>query len=126
MHAASVKWITAALYPKEACALLENLAAQGHHIAAYGAAAKGTMLLNCLGKAARHVAYAVDRNSFKQGKWIPGVQIPILPPDTIISDRPDYLLLLPWNLQHEILAQQQSYRDHGGKFIIPLPAPRRV
>lgn len=107
-------------------ALLENLAAQGHHIAAYGAAAKGTILLNCLGDAARHIAYVADRNVFKQGKWIPGVQIPILPPDTIISDRPDYLLLLPWNLQHEILAQQQAYRDRGGKFIIPLPAPRIV
>lgn len=106
--------------------LLESLAAQGNRIAAYGAAAKGTILLNCLGEAARHVDYVVDQNVFKQGKWVPGVQIPILPPATITSDRPDYLLLLPWNLQREILLQQQAYRDSGGKFIIPLPSPTIV
>jgi SAM-dependent methyltransferase len=106
--------------------LLDDLAARNEAIAAYGAAAKGTMLLNSLGSAATHVAFAVDRNPLKQGKWIPGVRIPILAPEAIESEKPAYLLLLPWNLQHEVLTQQAAYRAGGGKFIIPFPGPTVV
>lgn len=106
--------------------LLENLASQDQRIAVYGAAAKGTILLNCLGQTARHVAYAVDRNSLKHGKWIPGVDIPIFSTDEINHQKPDYLLLLPWNLRSEILLQEQDYLRSGGKFIIPLPRPEII
>jgi hypothetical protein len=106
--------------------LLDDLAAKGASIAAYGAAAKGTMLLNSLGRAAAHISFAVDRNPLKQGKWIPGVRVPILTPGAIESENPDYLLLLPWNLQREVLAQQAAYRGGGGKFIIPFPGPAIV
>lgn len=106
--------------------LLEELATQGRHIAAYGAAAKGTILLNCLGQAARHVEYVADRNILKHGKWIPGVNIPIVPTDEIKCKQPDYLLLLPWNLRREILLQEQDYLRSGGKFIVPLPTPEII
>jgi hypothetical protein len=101
--------------------LLEDLASQNQRIAVYGAAAKGTILLNCLGQAARHIAYAVDRNPLKHGKWIPGVNIPIFSTDEINRQKPDYLLLLPWNLRSEILLQEREYLRSGGKFIVPLP-----
>ncbi len=108
---------------RQLAGLLEDLAAQGRHIAAYAAAAKGTVLLNCLGGAARHVEYAVDRNTLKQGKWIPGVNIPIISTAEIKTRQPDYLLLLAWNLRREILLQESAWLRSGGKFIVPLPAP---
>ncbi len=107
-------------------ALLEQLVTQNQRIVAYGAAAKGTILLNCLGKVSHHIALAVDRNSLKHGKWIPGVDIPILPLDEISRKPPDYLLLLPWNLRDEVLLQEQDYLRSGGKFIIPLPVPEII
>lgn len=107
-------------------ALLEQLATQNQRIIAYGAAAKGTILLNCLGRASHHIAFAVDRNSLKHGKWIPGVDIPILSPDEISRQSSDYILLLPWNLRDEILLQEQDYLRSGGKFIVPLPVPEII
>jgi SAM-dependent methyltransferase len=103
--------------------LLDTLAAEGRRIAAYGAAAKGTILLNAIGPAARHVQFAVDRNVHKQGKYIPGCRIPILSPDAITTLRPDFLLLTPWNLREEVMAQQSDFRQRGGRFIIPIPRP---
>lgn len=106
--------------------VLEELAAQGRRIAAYGAAAKGTILLNCLGPTCCHVEYAADRNALKHGKWIPGVDIPIVPLTEIMRQRPDYLLLLPWNLRREVMLQERDYLQSGGSFIVPLPRPEVV
>ncbi|NND44907.1 MAG: methyltransferase domain-containing protein, partial [Xanthomonadales bacterium] len=105
----------------ELSGLLEDLAARGRSIAAYGAAAKGTILLNCLGPAARHVQFAADRNPLKHGKWIPGVNIPIVGVEEIARRAPETLLLLPWNLRQEVLQQQRGYLEQGGQVIVPLP-----
>ena len=107
----------------ELLALLRRLRGEGKRVAAYGAAAKGTILLNYLGLDRRTIEYAVDKNPHKQGKLIPGAGIPIASPDRLRTDRPDYLLLLPWNLRQEVLAQQQEFLASGGRFIIPLPRP---
>lgn len=103
--------------------LLGSLKGQGKSIAAYGAAAKGTIMLNYLGADDRTIDFAVDRNTHKQGKFIPGVCIEISDPARLIQEQPDYVMLLPWNFKDEILAQQDAYRQKGGKFIIPIPEP---
>lgn len=101
--------------------LLTRLHAEGRPVAAYGAAAKGTVLLNHLGADVPLVQFVADRNEHKQGKTVPGTRIPVLAPAAIDERRPDYVLLLVWNLRDEVLAQQQEYRRRGGKFIIPIP-----
>ena len=98
----------------------------GGRIAAYGAAAKGTILLNYCGLDHDLVEFAVDRNVHKQGKWIPGVRIPIYAPERLLEEMPSHTLLLPWNFQAEILEQQAEYRRRGGKFIVPVPWPEIV
>jgi SAM-dependent methyltransferase len=101
--------------------LLTDLKSKGKTIAAYGAAAKGIILLNYIGADTGVIDFIVDRNVHKQGKYIPGVHIPIYDPIRLMEDKPDYVVLLPWNFQDEILAQQANYRNNGGKFIIPIP-----
>ena len=120
-------------FASRACALrdelvgtLARLKTEGASIAAYGAAAKGATLLNYAGINAATIAFVVDRSPHKQGKLIPGARIPILDPEELLRRRPDYCLLLPWNFESEILAQQADYRAAGGKFIIPVPALRFV
>ena len=105
-------------------ALLRGLKAEGKTIAAYGAAAKGSTLINYVGIGRELVDFVADRNVHKQGRLMPGQKIPIVAAEQIAARRPDYVLLLPWNLESEILAQEQAYRDAGGKFIIPVPTPR--
>ncbi len=104
--------------------LLHSLKAQGKTIAAYGAAAKGTTLLNYAGIDTSILDFVVDRNVHKLGKRMPGCKLPILPTEALLERRPDYVLLLAWNFADEILAQQQAYRDIGGRFISPVPVPR--
>ncbi|MCE5276568.1 MAG: class I SAM-dependent methyltransferase [Planctomycetaceae bacterium] len=103
--------------------LLARLQGQGCSIAAYGAAAKGAVMLNSVQAGPDTIRFVVDRNVHKQGKYMPGVHIPIDAPQRILQDKPDYVLVLPWNFKDEILSQCQDYRDQGGRFIIPVPRP---
>ncbi len=105
---------------------LTTLKQQGASIAAYGAAAKGSILLNYAGVGAEVIDFIADRNVHKQGLYMPGVHIPVRSPDLIAEARPDYMLLLAWNFKEEILEQQAEYRRGGGKFIIPIPYPTIV
>jgi SAM-dependent methyltransferase len=102
-------------------ALLRRLQGQGRRIAAYGASAKGSTLMNAFGIDRRLVEFVVDRSHLKQGRYTPGNHLPILPPQALLERRPDYVLLLTWNFAAEILAQQAEFRRGGGKFIVPVP-----
>lgn len=106
--------------------LLAELRRRGHRIAAYGAAAKGSTLLNFFGIDCRTIEFVADRSPHKQGKLMPGVGIPIVGPQNLLAARPDYVLLLTWNFADEILAQQADFRAGGGRFIVPIPDVRVV
>ena len=105
--------------------LIGQLKDEGASIAGYGAAAKGTILLNHAGLGPEAIDFVVDRNTFKQGKWVPGVRLPILPPSAILERQPNFVLILAWNFKHEIMAQQADYAKRGGRFIVPVPVARR-
>jgi SAM-dependent methyltransferase len=96
----------------------------GRRVAAYGASAKGSTLLNYVGDAARSLEFIADRSTYKHGKLSPGVHVPIVPSEELAARAPDHALLLVWNFGEEVMAQQQEYRDAGGKFAIPLPVLR--
>jgi SAM-dependent methyltransferase len=106
--------------------LITDLKNQGKSIAAYGASAKGSTLLNFVGVGHETLAFVADRSTYKQGRLTPGTHIPIVPPERLLEQRPDYTLLLTWNFAEEILQQQKPYRDRGGKFIVPIPQVRVV
>jgi SAM-dependent methyltransferase len=93
----------------------------GKRIAAYGAPAKGNTLLNYCGVGRDFIEYTVDRNPHKQGRYLPGTHIPIHSPDMLRETRPDYILILPWNLREEIVAQLDFVRDWNGKRVLPMP-----
>jgi SAM-dependent methyltransferase len=96
--------------------------AEGRRIAGYGAPGKGNTLLNYCGIRTDFLDYTVDRNPYKHGRYLPGTHIPIFPPDKIAETRPDFVLILPWNLKDEIMAQLAYVRDWGAKFVVPIPA----
>jgi hypothetical protein len=95
--------------------------ASGKAIAAYGAPAKGNTLLNYCGVGTDFIDYTVDRSPYKQGLYLPGTHIPILHPDRIRETKPDYLLILPWNLKEEIVTQMAYISQWGGSFVVPIP-----
>jgi SAM-dependent methyltransferase len=95
--------------------------AEGRSIAGYGAPGKGNTLLNYCGIRTDFLDYTVDRNPYKQGRYLPGTHIPILHPDRLRETRPDYVLILPWNLADEIVRQLGFVREWGGRFVVPIP-----
>jgi SAM-dependent methyltransferase len=94
---------------------------RGETVVAYGAPGKGNTLLNHCGVRADQIAFAVDRNPFKHGKFLPGTHIPIHPPERLAEARPDYVLIMPWNLRDEIAEQLSYVRDWGGELVVALP-----
>ena len=105
-------------------AFLAEQKAAGKRVAAYGASAKGSTLLNYVGESATTLEFIADRSTYKQGKLSPGVHVPIVAAEELAARAPDYALLLVWNFADEVMAQQQAYRDGGGKFAVPLPVLR--
>jgi len=106
--------------------LLLDLKQQGKRIAAYGAAAKGSTLLNTYGIGTDILEFVVDRSPHKQNRYMPGVHIPIYGPEKLLEAMPGFVLLLVWNFADEILEQQAEYCRRGGQFIIPIPQVRVV
>ncbi len=94
---------------------------RGQSVAGYGAPGKGNTLLNYCGVGTDFVDYTVDRNPHKHGLFLPGTHIPIFAPDRLRETRPDYVLILPWNLREEIVRQLSYVRDWGGQFVVPIP-----
>jgi SAM-dependent methyltransferase len=103
--------------------LLIGLRREGKQIVGYGAPGKGNTLLNYCGIRTDLLDYTVDRNPYKHGRFLPGTHIPIFPPERIAEDRPDFVLILPWNLTREIAAQLEYVRQWGGRLIVPIPQP---
>jgi SAM-dependent methyltransferase len=104
--------------------LLDFLSAakrEGKRVAAYGAPAKGNTLLNYCGVRRDLVEFTVDRSPAKQDRFLPGTHIPVYAPEKVAEAKPDYLLILPWNIKDEIMAKMQHIRDWGGKFVVPIP-----
>jgi SAM-dependent methyltransferase len=101
--------------------LLATLKAAGASIAGYGASAKGSTLLNSLRPSPRQIDFIADRSTEKQGRFSPGLHLPILPPESLLEMQPDYTLLLTWNFADEIFAEQAEYVRRGGRFIVPIP-----
>lgn len=93
----------------------------GKRVVGYGAPAKGNTLLNYCGVKPDHLAFTVDRSPHKQGRLLPGTRIPIRAPADLLAARPDYVLILPWNLRDEIAEQMAQIRDWGGRFVVPIP-----
>lgn len=111
---------------QELTTTLAGLRESGHRVVGYGAPAKGNTLLNYCGIGTDFIDYTVDRSEHKQGRFLPGSRIPILDPDHVRDTRPDYLLILPWNLAREIAQQMAHIRDWGGQFVIPVPEVRII
>jgi hypothetical protein len=98
----------------------------GKRVVGYGAPGKGNTLLNYCGIRTDFLDFTVDRNPLKQGRYTPGTRIPILAPEAIDEARPDYIFILPWNLQEEIVSKMGHVRAWGGKFVVPIPAVRVI
>lgn len=111
---------------KDLVYLLRDLKDQGKKIVGYGAPAKGNTLLNYCKIGTDIIDYIVDKSSLKQGVYTPGAHIPVFPVEKLLEDKPDYVLILPWNFKDEIIKQQEKYKESGGKFIIPIPQPQII
>jgi len=104
--------------------LVDDVRSDGAAVAGYGAAAKGTMLLNYCDLGTDSVGFVVDRNAAKHGHFVPGTRQPVLPVEALADARPEYLLVLAWNLLQEVVDQEAEHRRRGGRFIVPVPEPR--
>lgn len=100
---------------------LLTAAREGKSVAGYGAPGKSATLLHYCGVGKDLMEYTVDRSTYKQGRHLPGNHIPIYPPDRIRETKPDYVVILPWNLKNEIMQQLQYIREWGGRFVVPVP-----
>ena len=109
------------LVKKELIEFFNNTKQNGKKIVCYGAAAKGNTLLNYCGIGKENIEYVVDINSYKQGLYLPGSHLHIKKPEEIKKDKPDFILILPWNIKEEIMKDTSFIRDWGGKFVIPIP-----
>lgn len=105
---------------------IKKLLDQGKRVVGYGAPAKANTLLNFLEIGPDMIEYIADRSRLKQGRYTPGMHIPVVAPERLLEDQPDYVLLLAWNFADEILAQQAEYRRRGGQFIVPIPEVRII
>jgi SAM-dependent methyltransferase len=105
-------------------AFLATAKREGKRIAAYGAAAKGNTLLNFCAVTPQDIALVADRNPHKQNKFLPGTHIPVVSPEELMQAKPDYVLILPWNLRDEIEQQLSGIREWGGRFVTPVPLAR--
>ncbi len=101
--------------------LLIQLRRDGKHVAGYGAPGKAATLLNYCGIREDLIEFTVDRNPYKHGRFMPGVRIPVFPTERIAEVKPDYVVILPWNLKSEIVQQLAYIRQWGGKFVLPIP-----
>jgi hypothetical protein len=107
-------------------AFLDRARTDGAVVAGYGAAAKGTMLLNAVGAGPADIAFVADANPLKQGHRMPGCRIPIVPPDRLRTERPDFLAILPWNIAAEIMDATRFIGEWGGRFVVASPALRVI
>lgn len=105
---------------------IARIRSEGKTVAAYGAPAKGSTLLSYFGIGPDRIRYIADKSPLKQGRYTPGTHIPVVAPERLVEDQPDYVLLLAWNFADEIMEQQAAYRAKGGRFIIPVPEVRVV
>ena len=115
-----------ALVRDELVAFLHRARDDGHLVVGYGAPAKGNTLLNFCGVTPELLPFTVDRSPVKQGRLLPGTHVPIDAPPRLLDARPDYVLVLPWNLLDEITAQMAAVHDWGGRFVVPIPRLRVV
>jgi hypothetical protein len=106
---------------QELLRFLLDAKAAGKRVVGYGAPGKGNTLLNYCGIRSDLLEYTVDRNPYKHGRFTPGTRIPIHEPERIADDRPDVVLVLPWNLEAEIAAQLSYVHEWGGEIVVPLP-----
>lgn len=102
-------------------AFLQQIKQEKKTLVGYGAPAKGNTLLNYCGVGPDLIPYTTDRSPHKQGRFLPGTHIPIKSPDAIAHTKPDYVLILPWNLKGEIMQQLSFIRSWGGQFVVPIP-----
>jgi novobiocin biosynthesis protein NovU/D-mycarose 3-C-methyltransferase len=107
-------------------ALIRKLKLQGKRVIAYGASAKGNTLLNTCGLTNGDLDYVIDNTPFKQNKIAPGSWVPVRPPDILLSDQPDFALILAWNFAKEIIGRETEFQKRGGQFIVPIPEPKIV
>ncbi len=106
---------------RDLLAFLIDAKRNGNQVVGYGAPGKGNTLLNYCGIGPDFLDYTVDRNPYKQGKYTPGSRIPIVAPERIVETRPDYVLILPWNLREEIVSSNSNVAEWGGRFVVPIP-----
>ncbi len=106
---------------RDVLAFLIDAKRAGKTVAAYGAAAKGNTLLNYCGVRADMVDYVVDKNPYKQDRFLPGVHIPVYGPEKLAETKPDYVLILPWNIRDEVTEQMAAVRAWGGRFVVAIP-----